>query len=83
LENAVKHNIVSPEKPLTISLRIEDNALVVQNNLQPKRILEHSSGLGLENLRKRYAYFTATPIQINEDDTSFCVRLPIIKGDLQ
>lgn len=83
LENAVKHNIVSPEKPLTISLRIEDNALVVQNNLQPKRILEHSSGLGLENLRKRYSYFSTTAIQIDEDASHFCVRLPIIKGDQQ
>lgn len=82
IENAVKHNIVSPEKPLIITLKTEDNALVIQNNLQRKRILETSNGLGLENLRKRYAFFSSSSIEIDETDTTFTVRLPIIEGDV-
>ena len=34
LENAIKHNIATRENPLTISIYIEDQSIVVKNNLQ-------------------------------------------------
>ena len=38
IENAIKHNIVSAEKPLKISVFAENGHLVVSNNLQIKKV---------------------------------------------
>ena len=37
VENAIKHNIVSMSKPLTIKIEKEQNFISVSNNLQTKR----------------------------------------------
>jgi len=79
LENAIKHNIVSSGNPLHIRLSISENYLVVENNLQRKSAPDdHTSGLGLENIRRRYGFLTNLPVQIIENDNSFVVRLPLI-----
>lgn len=54
LENAFKHNKASIENPLNIKIFIEDDALFVVNNLQPKFKSPDSKGVGLSNLYKRY-----------------------------
>lgn len=55
LENCVKHNIISKEMPLHI--RIYDsgaNSISVENNLQRMMQAVEKSGIGLQNLVKRY-----------------------------
>ncbi len=46
LENAVKHNVVTPERPLRITVAEEDGYIVVSNNLQPKQVMSKSMGVG-------------------------------------
>lgn len=75
-ENAVKHNIISVDQPLQITLRSVDNWIVVQNNLQPKNIPERSIGIGLENVNQRYLHLTGQPIKTISDDHQFTVKLP-------
>ncbi|HYG40267.1 MAG TPA: histidine kinase, partial [Cytophagales bacterium] len=58
IENAIKHNTFSSDKPLVIDLSSEGNYLVVSNNIQLKKIPEEPSGIGLNNLRNRYKYLT-------------------------
>ena len=63
VENAIKHNEVSEEKPLHIKLYADDEYLIVENNLQ-RKIAGHdgSSKLGLDNIRKRYEYLSARKV---------------------
>jgi LytS/YehU family sensor histidine kinase len=78
VENAIKHNIVSEENPLTIRLHTHDGYLVVENNFQKKMVLpEESTGLGLENIRHRYAFLSTLPVEVIQND-NFIVKLPII-----
>lgn len=83
IENAIKHNVISHEDPLTIRLYSTQNYLVVENNLQKKSVLrEDSPGIGLDNIRKRYAFLSDRPIEVNQTEKLFSVRLPILKTAL-
>lgn len=78
LENAVKHNIVSEQKPLHIKIYIENNCLIIENNLQKKEVLQDRKGVGLQNIIDRYAIISKKKIIINQTDNQFIVKLPIL-----
>jgi LytS/YehU family sensor histidine kinase len=79
IENAIKHNVVSEESPLTVKVYADDQYLAVENDLQKKVILsEDKSGVGLDNIRKRYEFLTGREIVIQETPEKFIVRLPFI-----
>jgi len=78
VENAVKHNGISHGKPLHIHIFSEGDKIVVRNSLQRKSIPEPSTGIGLENIRKRYAYITPVPVTIAEMAETFTVSLPLL-----
>ena len=82
LENAVKHNIVSEENPLHISIVEENGCLVVKNNLQSKNVIGKSSGYGLLNIQQRYDLLTSRKVAIEKDKTTFQVKLPILTKQL-
>ena len=83
LENAIKHNIASKQKPLRISLSVKNKKmLTVMNNLQPKLVEESSTQIGLENISKRYELITAHRIEIEKTDDHFTVSLPLMHPDL-
>lgn len=80
-ENAIKHNIVSQEDPLTVRAYCDGNFIVVENNLQVKAVVsEESSGLGLENIARRYEFISPEKVQILKSETQFIVKLPIIQS---
>lgn len=79
VENAVKHNVASAQQVLHLNISLDPKGyLAVSNNKTqaPKQQAE-STGLGLNNIRQRFAYHTAKPIEIIEDDT-FTVKLPLL-----
>ncbi len=78
LENTVKHNIVSEQKPLNIRIFIKNNYLVVQNDIQKKEILQDRRGVGLQNIISRYAILTERRVLIEQTDALFSVQLPIL-----
>lgn len=80
VENAVKHNIISIDKPLTIRIyQPAPDLLIVENNLQKKTASPgHSTGFGLHILRSHYDILTGKPIQIEEANGIFRVLIPII-----
>ncbi|MET3539523.1 sensor histidine kinase YesM [Pontibacter aydingkolensis] len=78
LENAIKHNIALEEEPLQVQLYLEGNYLVVQNNVQERRIREESTGTGLANIEARYSYLTNKPVQVQRTAQEFIVKLPIL-----
>lgn len=79
IENAVKHNVISSKKPLTIEISIEDREyVVVKNNLQKKSSIKDSTNVGMKNIKNRFRYFTKKQISIIENNESFIVKLPLL-----
>jgi LytS/YehU family sensor histidine kinase len=84
IENAIKHNVVSEDDPLYIDIRVAGDYLVIENNLQKKKSLgEESSGIGLDNIRRRYELLTPIKVEVLQDNKTFRVKLPIIKNHRQ
>ncbi len=83
VENAVKHNVFSKEEPLEVDIVSEEQKFLKVSNTKTARPSSVSSfKVGLENIRKRYKFFTNSTISI-EDAEKFTVRLPIIdEGDI-
>ncbi len=81
IENAVKHNIVSESQPLKIKVTMDKKmqCICLRNNVQKKIQSVESTGMGLGNIRRRYAYFTSKPVEIREENSTFTVCLPLIK----
>lgn len=83
VENAIKHNVISAEAPLKIEVTEDDGFIVVRNNLQLKRSLgEHSSGVGLENIRKRYESLTQKKVYAGQVEDCFMIRLPVLLPEM-
>lgn len=80
VENAIKHNIISMEKSLLIRIFFSHpDIITVSNNLQKKKQYVPSSGIGLQNIKNRYSYFTEKKIRINEKDGYFSVEIPVLE----
>jgi LytS/YehU family sensor histidine kinase len=83
-ENAIKHNIISTQRPLTISVSIENKErLIVKNNLQRKNQVQEGTGVGLENIRNRYQLVSQKDVDIIVTKESFIVSLPLLKIENQ
>jgi len=78
LENTIKHNVVSEQKPLHIKIYIADNYLIVENNLQIKEVLQDRRGVGLQNIVNRYALISERKVLIEENPTYFKIKIPIL-----
>jgi sensor histidine kinase YesM len=79
VENAIKHNVISEDDPLTILIYRQEENLIVENTLKRKQILaEDSSGLGLENIKRRYEFLSNKMVIVKESGTKFKVALPIL-----
>jgi len=78
IENAVKHNKVSSRYPLQVKIYTENGYLVSENNLNEKKTIL-STGVGLRNIRQRYAYFTEKTIEIVHTDSKFAIKVPLLK----
>ncbi|KAA5537588.1 histidine kinase [Paenimyroides baculatum] len=81
LENTIKHNIISDQKPLRIDIFKEENYLVVQNSYQKKQTFEKSTGIGLQNIIQRYNLVSNLEINIQQTDKHYIVKLPLISGE--
>jgi len=80
MENAIKHNIVSSEKPLKVNVFAENGNLLVKNNLQKKNQVNESTGIGLENIRNRCRLLGNGEVKVTESGTSFTVSIPLIEN---
>ena len=78
LENAVKHNVVTPQRPLHIKVTEEDGYVVVTNNLQEKQVISKSSGVGLQNILQRYSLLSERQLKIERNEKEFRVSVPML-----
>lgn len=79
IENAIKHNTASKAKPLKIKIYCDDDDnIIVQNNIQLKKLKETSTQVGLKNIAQRYRIITNKEIIVKESEQDFTVVLPLI-----
>ncbi len=79
VENAVKHNVLSKNKPLMIDIfTTSGNQLVVSNNLQARTVKGPSNKIGLDNIRSKYELLNRQGFQVLQDKKNFSVVLPLI-----
>ncbi|MCI4669112.1 MAG: histidine kinase [Bacteroidia bacterium] len=79
VENAIKHNIISKEKPLQIQVFDEQDTLIVSNNKQIKNTLGPSNKIGLQNIQNRYDLLGGKRLIVSTDTRMFSVKLPLLK----
>lgn len=79
IENAIKHNISTIRQPLKIAIESSgDGSILVRNNLQLMKIDYKGTGLGLNNIRKRYELLSGRVPELKETPGSFAVCLPLL-----
>lgn len=78
IENALKHNIADRDKPLKIEIFPVSDYLIVSNNLQLRKLVDTSNKQGLENLKSLYSFLTERPVIIEQTDTRFEVKIPLL-----
>ncbi|WP_413997717.1 histidine kinase [Flavobacterium sp. W1B] len=79
LENTVKHNVVSEQRPLHIRIYVEGDYLAIQNDYQKKEVLQdHRQGVGLQNIINRYGIITNRKVLIAQNEKTFTVKIPIL-----
>ena len=81
LENAVKHNTALQDAPLHVHVALDAAAgtLTVRNTLRSRRLAPgEASGLGLQNLAARYAFFTDQKIEAGPQGDDFVAVLPLL-----
>ncbi|MFT3827804.1 MAG: histidine kinase [Chitinophagaceae bacterium] len=78
VENCIKHNVISLQKPLHIKVYEEGDYIVLENNVQLKTGEVGSLGVGLKNINLRYSHFLEKQVDIINDQKIFKVKLPVI-----
>ena len=78
VENAIKHNVVSRQAPLIVSIIADEDSIIVKNALHPKITKEKGEGLGLSNIQSRYALLTKKHITYSILNNEYIVSLPLL-----
>ncbi|CAN5433683.1 histidine kinase [soil metagenome] len=78
LENAVKHNVMMPDRPLKVVIETQGQSLLVRNNLQRKNTPVLSNKVGLTNIAAKYRLLGQGDVSIQEVKGQFIVTLPLL-----
>lgn len=79
VENAIKHNAHTPERPLTIKVDTDGDWLTVSNNLQPLvSSAVTSTHLGLTYMDETMRLLFNRGIETDDGGGRFTVRLPLV-----
>jgi hypothetical protein len=78
-ENAVKHNEISEQFPLHVTLDVENAYLTIGNTIRDRRNVSTSPKIGLQNLDDRFKLLTGKGIVTERTDNHFMVRMPLIE----
>lgn len=78
LENCIKHNFATAQKPLNIKIYANNGFLFIENNLQQREQMKESAGIGLANIVQRYSLLTKQNVFIEKSTDFFRVKIPIL-----
>ncbi len=79
VENAVKHNAISADKPLVITATSERQSITISNNRIPKVTPVRNTGIGLQYIRNQFRDIAGKEIIITETEDTFSVTIPILR----
>ncbi|RXF71941.1 histidine kinase [Arcticibacter tournemirensis] len=79
VENAVKHNVVSKEQPLTISVRSDGDKILVESDFQPRSTPVDSGGYGLNYIRSIYDHYKIAGFSYKQEGNVFICSFPVIQ----
>jgi hypothetical protein len=77
LENAVKHNDFTTDRPLRVEVRLEPGVAVVTNTRQPSARSQATLRRGLRNLDERCRLTLNRGVQVEDLADRFTVRVPV------
>jgi two-component system, LytTR family, sensor kinase len=80
IENAIKHNVLTKERPLWIRVEGDAKRITVVNNLQLRGQVE-KGGTGLQNLQERYKALGGGPVVVEEVENLFSVSINVFAHD--
>ena len=82
IENAIKHNTFSKAQPLKIEIFVdEQQRLNIVNNLNVRETKLVSTGVGLENINRRYALVSDQKPGFIKTSVQFIAKLPLLKSE--
>ena len=82
-QNALKHNTITADAPLSIRVRVEDATLIFENEIRSAPKAVRSTGIGLRNLGERFRMATGRAVEWRSDEDRFVVRLPLVDSSTQ
>ncbi|HAP01895.1 MAG TPA: hypothetical protein DCQ93_08240, partial [Bacteroidetes bacterium] len=77
VENSIKHNALTSQKPLLIEIFFDGENFTVRNNLNPKLTREPSTGTGLQNISRRMEMLGLDEPEIIKNENYFIVKLKL------
>jgi ligand-binding sensor domain-containing protein len=79
VENALKHNMITDDKPLSVTIESAQSFLIVSNNINKldKEIKTKSAGIGLQNIQQRVQLLTGREVKIVQTENEFNVIIPL------
>lgn len=78
MDNAIKHNMLYPQRPLKLIFWDEYDYLIIHNNKQIRQQIEYSNGQGLQQLKQLYGYLSEKSILIEDTPEYFTVKIPLL-----
>lgn len=82
IENAIKHNTFSKIQPLKIEIFVnEQQRLNIVNNLNLRETKFISTGVGLENINRRYALVSDQRPEFIKTSEHFIAKLPLLRPE--
>lgn len=79
IENCIKHNEISKNKQLKITVERKGDQISVKNNINPIHTAKQdSSGLGLSNIISRYEMLSDQKVEVITGQDTFSVVVPIL-----
>lgn len=80
VENAIKHNEITKQKPLFIEIVITNENIIVTNNYNPRKNKENNSHhIGLKYLKNNYQYYQINSFKTEIIDEKFKCYLPLLQ----
>ncbi|RRA99937.1 sensor histidine kinase [Larkinella rosea] len=80
VENAIRYNVILPEKPLRLVIQtVEDGRLLVMNPIQLKPLRVTAIPIGLGTLTDRFRRLGLPALEINDNGEEFRVTVPLLR----
>ncbi|PMD93237.1 hypothetical protein BWI97_18650 [Siphonobacter sp. BAB-5405] len=81
VDNAIKHNVVLAQQPLSIQIRANSPTLLrVSNSLQKRSVTIPLNRAGLSMLMARYRLLQGESVQVLVEDQRYIVELPLLQA---